>query len=58
LQSNRTIGTAVGIVMARYELDRERAFQVMVRTSQQSNRKLHDLATEVVRAGSLPGAVG
>jgi signal transduction histidine kinase/DNA-binding response OmpR family regulator len=58
LQSNRTIGTALGIVMARYELDRERAFQVLVRTSQQSNRKLHDVATEVVRAGSLPGAVG
>jgi signal transduction histidine kinase/DNA-binding response OmpR family regulator len=58
LQSNRMIGTAVGIVMSRYELDRERAFQVLVRTSQQSNRKLHDIATEVVRAGSLPGAVG
>jgi signal transduction histidine kinase/DNA-binding response OmpR family regulator len=58
LQSNRTIGTAVGIVMARYRLDRERAFQVLVRTSQQGNRKLHDIATEVVRTGSLPGAVG
>jgi signal transduction histidine kinase/DNA-binding response OmpR family regulator len=57
LQSNRTIGTAVGIVMTRYELDRERAFQVLVRTSQQSNRKLHDIATEVMRAGSLPDAV-
>ena len=56
LQSNRTIGTAVGIVMTRYELDRERAFQVLVRTSQQSNRKLYDIATEVMRAGSLPGA--
>jgi DNA-binding response OmpR family regulator len=58
LQSNRTIGTAVGIVMARYRLDRERAFQVLVRTSQQGNRKLHDIATEVVRTGSLPGAGG
>jgi signal transduction histidine kinase/DNA-binding response OmpR family regulator len=57
LQSNRTIGTAVGIMMARYELDRERAFQVLVRTSQQSNRKLHDIATDVVRAGSLPDAI-
>jgi signal transduction histidine kinase/DNA-binding response OmpR family regulator len=57
LQSNRTIGTAVGIVMTQYQLDRERAFQVLVRTSQQSHRKLHDVATEVMRAGSLPGAV-
>jgi signal transduction histidine kinase/DNA-binding response OmpR family regulator len=54
LQSNRTTGTAVGIVMARYELDSERAFKVLVRTSQQSNRKLHDIAAEVVRTGALP----
>jgi len=44
--------------MARYQLDRERAFQVLVRTSQQGNRKLHDLATEVVRTGSLSGTPG
>jgi signal transduction histidine kinase/DNA-binding response OmpR family regulator len=54
LQSNRTTGTAVGIVMARYELDPERAFKVLIRTSQQSNRKLHDIAAEVVRTGALP----
>jgi two-component system, response regulator / RNA-binding antiterminator len=40
--------------MARYELDAERAFQVLKRTSQQSNRKLHDIAAEVVRTGALP----
>ena len=56
LQTNRTTGTAVGIVMARYELDSERAFKVLVRTSQQSNRKLHDIAAEVVRTGTLPEA--
>jgi signal transduction histidine kinase/DNA-binding response OmpR family regulator len=54
LRTNRTTGTAVGIVMARYELDAERAFQVLKRTSQQSNRKLHDIAAEVVRTGALP----
>ena len=54
LQTNRTIGTAVGIVMVRYDLDLQRAFRVLVRTSQQSNRKLHDIATEVVRTGALP----
>jgi DNA-binding response OmpR family regulator len=58
LQTNRTIGTAVGIVMTRYELDLGRAFQVLVRSSQQTNRKLHDIATEVIRTGSLPGAAG
>jgi DNA-binding response OmpR family regulator len=55
LQTNRTIGTAAGIVMARYELDPQQAFQVLVRTSQQNNRKLHEIAAEVVRTGSLPG---
>ena len=54
LQTNRTIGTAVGIVMVRYDLDLQRAFRVLVRTRQQSNRKLHDIATEVVLTGSLP----
>jgi signal transduction histidine kinase/DNA-binding response OmpR family regulator len=54
LHTNRTTGTAVGIVMARYDLDSERAFKVLVRTSQQSNRKLHEVASEVVRAGGLP----
>lgn len=58
LQSNRTIGTAVGIVMSRYELDPQRAFQVLVRTSQQNNRKLHDIAAEVVSTGALPGHAG
>ena len=58
LQTNRTIGTAVGIVMAAYGLDQQRAFQVLVRTSQQNNRKLHDVAAEVVRTGSLPVATG
>jgi DNA-binding response OmpR family regulator len=58
LQTNRTIGTAVGIVMSRYELDPRRAFQVLVRTSQQSNRKLHDIAAEVVSTGALPGHAG
>jgi signal transduction histidine kinase/DNA-binding response OmpR family regulator len=54
LQTNRTIGTAIGIVMANYELDPSRAFKVLVRTSQQTNRKLHDIAAEVVRTGALP----
>jgi signal transduction histidine kinase/DNA-binding response OmpR family regulator len=54
LQSNRTTGTAVGIVMTRYELNAELAFQALKRTSQQSNRKLHDIAAEVVRTGALP----
>ena len=55
LQSNRTTGTAVGMVMTRYELDSQQAFKVLARISQQSNRKLHDIAEEMVRTGELPG---
>jgi DNA-binding response OmpR family regulator len=55
LQSNRATGTAVGIVMTRYDLDSERAFQVLVRASQQNNRKLSDIAEELIRTGVLPG---
>ncbi len=56
LQTNRTIGTAMGIVMAHYELDANGAFKVLVRTSQQANRKLHDIAVDVIRTGALPNA--
>jgi signal transduction histidine kinase/DNA-binding response OmpR family regulator len=55
LLSNRTTGTAVGMVMTRYEMDAQQAFQVLARISQQSNRKLHDIAEELVRTGALPG---
>jgi signal transduction histidine kinase/DNA-binding response OmpR family regulator len=58
LQTNRTIGTAVGMVMTQFGLDQQRAFQVLVRSSQQGNRKLHDIAAEVVRTGSLPESSG
>ncbi|HEU4907332.1 MAG TPA: response regulator, partial [Propionibacteriaceae bacterium] len=55
LQSNRTIGTAVGILMTRYDLEPKSAFQVLVRTSQQNNRKMNDIAEELLRTGVLPG---
>jgi signal transduction histidine kinase/CheY-like chemotaxis protein len=54
LASNRTIGTAIGIVMARYGLASDRAFHTLVRISQQSNRKLRDVAEEIVAAGAIP----
>jgi signal transduction histidine kinase/DNA-binding response OmpR family regulator len=54
LASNRLIGTAIGIVMARYGLTSDRAFHTLVRISQQSNRKLRDVADEIVAAGAIP----
>jgi GAF domain-containing protein len=49
LESRTMIGTAVGLLMARYEIDRNRAFQFLVRASSTSNIKVRDIADEVVR---------
>src|SRR5918993_2543420 len=49
------IGQAKGILMERYNISAERAFLVLTRASQNSNRKLHDIATELVRHGTVPG---
>lgn len=48
IQSRTTIATAIGILIERYQLDRPRAFAVLTRFSQQSNRKLHAVAEEIV----------
>jgi GAF domain-containing protein len=48
LQSRKVIGQAIGIVMERYRLDADRAFQFLMRASQTSNVKLRDVANEVV----------
>jgi AmiR/NasT family two-component response regulator len=52
--SNRTIGTAVGILMVTRRLSDDAAFELLRSTSQATNRKLRDLAELVVRAGDLP----
>ena len=51
LSTNRDIGVAVGIVMANHALNRDEAFALLSRASQSSNRKLHEIALEVVRVG-------
>ena len=48
------IGQAQGILMERFGIDADRAFQVMVRVSQQRNVKLHEIATEVVTSRKTP----
>ena len=48
LANRKMIGQAIGIVMERYELDEDRAFQYLVRVSQHSNIKLRDVAQELV----------
>ena len=48
LQTRKIIGQAIGIVMERYRIDSDRAFQFLIRASSTSNVKLRDVAEEVV----------
>ncbi len=48
LQTRKLIGQAIGILMERYEMDDDRAFQFLIRASSTSNVKLRDVAAEVV----------
>lgn len=57
LISRDLIGQAKGILMERYRISGERAFLLLTRTSQNSNRKLHDIADELVRHGTISGPV-
>jgi hypothetical protein len=52
LQTRTNIGKAIGILMERYELDEERAFQFLVRTSQTGNVKLRVIADEIIAAAN------
>lgn len=54
LESNRAIGAAVGIVMERFDLDAEAALAYLKRLSSHHNRKLRDLAAELVETRRLP----
>lgn len=56
LERRDTIGQAKGILMARQGVGPDEAFDLLRRASQRSNRKLHDIAVEIVerRASGLP----
>lgn len=52
VSSRQAIGTAVGIVMERYGIDEDRAFQFLARASSTSNIKLRAIAEEIVATTS------
>lgn len=52
--SNRAIGMAIGILMAIHRVSQQDAFDLLRETSQRSNRKLREIADEVVLTGALP----
>jgi AmiR/NasT family two-component response regulator len=59
LQTRTVIGEAVGLLMGRYDLSAEDAFEELVRRSSHSNRKVRVLAAEIVaEANAAAGSDG
>ncbi len=49
LAARSVIDQALGILMGQYRCDHDSAFAILRTSSQHQNRKLHDIATEIVR---------
>ena len=54
LESSRVIGMAMGIIMANQLCTADQAFDALRRVSQETNRKLRDVALDVSETGTLP----
>jgi hypothetical protein len=57
LRTSRKIGAAIGIVMAERKLAEDQAFAILKTASQEANRKLRDIADDLVRTGDAAGLV-
>ena len=53
LRTSRVIGAAIGLIMAGRLVTQDEAFEILKGASSSSNRKLRDLAAEIVEAGRL-----
>lgn len=54
IETNREIGAAVGILMATKTIGYQESFRLLLGVSQNDNRRLRDVAAEVVYTGALP----
>jgi len=54
LANSREIGVAMGVLMNQHKVSRTQAFDLLRVASQNSNRKLADIATDVADTGALP----
>lgn len=54
VDGRQVIGMAIGMLMERYHLDADRAFEVLKRYSQHHNVKLHEVAQRLVDDRRLP----
>ena len=55
LDSRAVIDQAKGILVERFRMTADQAFQALARVSMDSNRKVRDVAEQFVRTGELPG---
>jgi GAF domain-containing protein len=55
LESRAIIDQAKGILMERYKMTADTAFQAMARVSMQTNRRVRDIAEQLVTTGELLG---
>ncbi len=53
LRSSRKIGAAIGIIMTVPRLDEDGAFQLLKLAGSHANRKIRDIADDVVRTGDV-----
>ena len=54
LTTNRQIGAAIGILMHQRKVTESQGFELLREISQRTNRKLRDVADELVLTGALP----
>jgi AmiR/NasT family two-component response regulator len=54
VEHRTAIGMALGILMERFGLDHDEAFDRLRRCSQEQNRKLYDIAVELTETRQLP----
>lgn len=55
VSTREVIGQAQGILMERFKITADMAFRLLVLASQDTNRKLRDIADELTATGELPG---
>jgi GAF domain-containing protein len=54
VDARKLVGQAMGILMERYDIDGDKAFEVLKRYSQDTNAKLRDVAQQLIDTRKLP----
>jgi AmiR/NasT family two-component response regulator len=56
LKSRAVVDAAVSLIMLQQHGGREDALQILQLVAKSTNRRMHDIATDIVRGAGLPGA--